>query len=87
MSTEEINPNHGVTKELREHWQNLMAIVLWKSGALSPDKAIKITSEDIAALQAAYQNPAVVTHSRKDSLDLYLASNTQARELAQEEMG
>jgi len=39
----ELNPNHGVTIEMREQYHKLLAFVIWKSGS---DRLV-ITAADL----------------------------------------
>lgn len=78
----ELNPNHGVTNEIRDQWYKLCAIMLFKSGK----REIKITSEDIDQfMNSGICNITVRPQDRV--LTLALVSDAEAARLAREEGG
>ncbi len=78
----ELNPNHGVTKEVREQWYKLCAILLFKQGVTE----IEITSEDIEKF-AKSGRANIAVHPKDDVIILALVTDTEARHLAREEGG
>lgn len=57
----EINPEHPVTKEMREQWQKIVALIMHKLQI----KEIRITSEDIKRMG---DDKAVVVEAHNDTL-------------------
>lgn len=80
----ELNPNHPVTREMREQWHKLCALAMFKLGAPEVD----ITSADIAEFEAALGAGASITvHPKDDVLELRLVNGAEAARLAREHGG
>jgi len=78
----ELNPNHGVTQEVREQWHKFCALVLFKQGLTE----IQITSEDVERFAASGR--ANITVRPKDhAITLQLVSDKEAARLARQEGG
>ena len=78
----ELNPNHGVTQELREQWYKLCAIMLFKSGATSID----ITTDDMERFaRSGLANITMLPHG--DTITLSLVNDAEARRLARKKGG
>ena len=54
----ELNPQHPVTREMREQYHKLLAIAMWKFGL---GDSIEITSDDIERFVAAHPGGINVT--------------------------
>ena len=78
----ELNPNHGVTQELREQWHKLCALVLFKSGA----KEIRITAEDIERFTKSGLG-AITARPKGDVITLTLVSEAEGARLARKDGG
>ncbi len=78
----ELNPNHGVTNELREQWYKLCAILLFKSGQTT----VVISAEDIERFVASgMANITMRPHG--ETLTLSLVTDAEAKRLAHQEGG
>lgn len=78
----ELNPNHGVTQEVREQWHKLCALAMFKLGLTK----LVITSADVDRLMSSGR--ANITVRPKDhTLTLELVSDAEAARLAREEGG
>lgn len=78
----ELNPNHAVTREVREQWHKLCALVLFKTGK----REMRITTEDITAMaDSGYAN--ITVWPKGDVLTLALVSDAEAERLARKEGG
>lgn len=78
----ELNPNHGVTREMREEWHKLCAIMLWKSGATE----IQITAEDVRRFSnSGLAN--ITIRPRGNVITLTLVSDAEAARLAKQAGG
>jgi hypothetical protein len=79
---DELNPNHPVTRELREQWYKLCAILLWKSGATE----VQITSDDIDGfMKSGLAN--ITMHPKDDVITLGLVSDAETVRLSRKEGG
>ncbi|MDP1795900.1 MAG: hypothetical protein Q8K78_00385 [Planctomycetaceae bacterium] len=76
----ELNPNHAVTQELREHWHKIAALLMWK---LRQSK-VTITIEDIGVFDAVpdASMPTIIVHYHKDSMDILLMPIEEAQRYA-----
>ncbi len=82
--TNELNPNHPVTVEVREQWHKLCAIALHKLGV----SELEITSADICAFaEALGEGAAIVADARNHRLILRLVNGAEAARLARKEGG
>ena len=78
----ELNPNHPVTKEFREQWYKLCALMLFKSGATEA----RITADDIDRF-ANSGNANITMRAKGDVITLSLVSDAEAARLARQEGG
>jgi hypothetical protein len=82
MISNELNPNHGVTREVREQWHKLCALVLFKTG----ETQVQITADDIDRFaNSGLAN--ITVRPKDDTLTLALVSDKEAVRLAREEGG
>lgn len=79
----ELNPNHGVTAEMREQWHKVAAVIMYKLKV----KEIVITLEDIAELDNFLDGGAICAHPSGDVLKIFLVDGKEAQRLAREEGG
>ena len=73
----ELNPNHPVTKEMREQWHKIVAVLLVKFGK----SEIEITEKDIEALTSGGEK-AVVADTRNNKFVIRLVSMEEGAMLA-----
>ena len=78
----EMNPNHPVTREVREQWYKLCALVLFKSGQTE----IRISSTDIERF-AASGLANITVEPKGDIITLRLVGDAEAARLARKEGG
>lgn len=78
----ELNPNHGVTQEVREQWHKLCALAMFKLRVTR----LEITAADIERFQAVGLAGITVRPSG-DVVTLELVTEEIARRLAREEGG
>lgn len=83
MISSELNPNHPVTQEIRDHWHKIAAILLYKMGRTRID----ITSDDVQSLNNVLEGGAICVKEKGDHLEVFLASAEEAQRLAKEEGG
>lgn len=77
-----LNPNHGVVREVEDHWYKLCAVVLFKSGA----REIKITTDDMERFaNSGYAN--IVVNPKGNVITLSLVRDGEAARLARKEGG
>lgn len=78
----ELNPNHPVTRELREQWHKLCALVMFKFGATE----VRITTADMERfLNSGRAN--ITMHPKGEVLTLALVTDAEAARLARKEGG
>lgn len=78
----ELNPNHGVTVEIREEWYKLCAILLFKSGRTEA----QITVDDIERFtNSGLAN--ITVRAKGDVITLALVSDAEAARLVRKEGG
>lgn len=69
-----------VLDQLRDHWQKVCGMLLWKMGARG--KPIVITKKDLEEI--AGSPPMVIfTHGRSDALEFKLVTIEEARRIAE----
>lgn len=87
QASNELN-DAPILDQTREHWQKMLALVLFKVRKQYGAFQIKITVEDIEAMNAAYGGNAVVfTHGHHDSIELSLVTQDQAQMIAAHNAG
>ncbi len=79
----ELNPNHGVTQEVRGQWHKLLAIWMHKQGL----RSLTITSADIDAFSAHPGGNNITIRPAGRVLVIELVSDKEAARLAREEGG
>lgn len=79
MANNELN-DAAILDQMREHWQKLLMLVLWKTQGM--DKAIRITSADIQAF-ADVEGITLFTHGHHDGFSLSLVTPEKAASLAE----
>jgi hypothetical protein len=76
-----------VLDQMREHWQKLLALVLWKARRDGRFE-VKISTDDIEAMNAAFGNNATIfTHATGDTIYLSLITKEQAELIAAHQAG
>jgi hypothetical protein len=78
----EVNPNHPVTREFREQWYKICAILLNKFGLTE----VQITSADIDAL-ASSGRANITMRAKGETITLSLVTDREAARLARQEGG
>lgn len=74
----ELNPNHAVTRLVRENWNKIAAVLVHKNGG-----HVVISSEDLAGMPDLY----MTVQELKDGLHLTLVDLQTAKRLAREHGG
>jgi hypothetical protein len=75
----ELNPNHGVTIEMREQYHKLLAFVIWKSGS---DRLV-ITAADLERFQNDRPDGTnLVVEPKNDIMTLRIVTDEEGRRLA-----
>lgn len=77
----EINPNHPVTREIRDHWYKVCAILMQKMG----ENDVEITTMDVAALAAT--DVCIVADCRDGKFIVRLMERKDVESLARKEGG
>lgn len=70
----ELNPDHPVTQDLRDHWSKVLAMVMKKCGL----SEVMITEADFKSLETGQKMPCVIAHSRADGLLIKLLPKDEA---------
>jgi hypothetical protein len=83
MAVSELNPNHPVTTEVREHWHKIAALLLFKLNI----KSVIISPEDIEYMGSVLADGAIVCHEHDGILEIKLVNGREAKRLAREEGG
>ncbi len=78
----ELNPNHGVTAEVREQWHKLCALVMFKLGKTE----INITVDDVERLTASGRAN-ITVRPKGHVITLALVDDAEAARLARKEGG
>jgi hypothetical protein len=75
-----LNPDSVIVNQMEGHWQKLLMLVIWK---LSPDKPVRITSEDMLAVESYFAPsiPHIFTHGTHDAIELSLVTEEQAHKI------
>lgn len=76
----EINPNHPVSRMMRDQWHKVVALLMTKQRV----NEVVITPDDIRALPA---DPAIAVHEQADGLHIILLDGAVAERLARREGG
>lgn len=77
----ELNPNHPVTKAMRDHWHKIVAMMMLRAG----EDHVVFTDEDIKALAMGDKN--IVLEELADGLHIRLVSDIEVLRLAKERGG
>lgn len=84
MSSSERNPDHPVTRAMRDQWHKIVAILLHRFG--DPlDGRVVLSPADIASFQAGMAvtgGANVVIEERDDGLHVWLVGDDEAAKLA-----
>lgn len=78
----ELNPDHPVTKEVREQWHKFCALVMFKAGL----SKVSITVKDIEEF-ARSKRTNIVSHVKNEVIELSLVDDKEAERLARKEGG
>lgn len=81
MSVHRLN-DAPILDQVQEHWQKLMALVLWK---FYRGETVKITHADMVAYQRDFDagKAFLLTHGHYDSIDLAIIDAEAARALSE----
>jgi lauroyl/myristoyl acyltransferase len=81
VTVTEINPEAVVLDQLRDQWEKIAAVLVWK---LSRDKVVQITWQDLEQFQVEVDAGEAVmfTHGHKESIELSIVTASRAVELA-----
>lgn len=79
----ELNPNHPVTQEVRDHWHKIAAIIMFKANL----KHVTITSSDVKILGEFLEGGAICCKENGDVIEVFLVDAKEAQRLAREEGG
>lgn len=76
---DELNPNHGVTIEMRDQYHKLLAFMIWRSGG----DRIVITASDLERFQNDRPDGTnLVVEPKDDILTLRIVTDDEGRRLA-----
>lgn len=78
----ELNPNHGVTQEVREQWHKFCALAMFKLGV----RRLEISAADIERFESAGL-AGITVRPAGHVVTLELVTEAVARKLAKEEGG
>lgn len=80
---DEINPNHPVTRLLRDNWHAVVAVLMVKFKVTE----VEITTDDLVRLESVFPQalPAVVADTRGGKFIVRLMAMDDALELASKE--
>lgn len=73
----ERNPNHPVTRAVREEWHKVAALLMFKFGVTD----VTITLADIENW-TKFDRMNIVLHEHRDSLEVRLVTDAEATQLA-----
>lgn len=76
----ELNPNHGMTQAMREHWQKVVAILVKKLGG-----SVTITEEDV--MESGTEGLFLTIEENITGFHLNLVSEKEAKRLARKNGG
>ena len=76
-ANDEINPNHPMTKQMRENWHKIVALLLMK---LTAGEGATITTQDLQRLAA--RDVAVAVKDTPEGLNVFIVDTEEARRLA-----
>ncbi len=80
----ELNPNHPVTQEIRQHWHKLCAIALFTLDV----RELEITVEDMEKFTRELgDDAAIVVKAKGKILTLKLVKGEEAKRLVKDEGG
>lgn len=76
----EVGPDHPVVEELREHWQKIAALIMWKLNV----KRVEILEDDIISLAMSDPRgmPVILAHAKNDKIIIMLMSGKEADSFA-----
>lgn len=80
----EANPNHPVTRAVRNEWHKIAAFLLVK---LNEGREVVLTLADIEAALARPGGINIVLHEKRDGLHIKLVGDDEAERLAREAGG
>lgn len=83
MNVQRLN-DAPVLDQVQEHWQKLMAVILWK---YHKGETLTLTTADFQAYQRDFDagNAIMFTHGHIDSIDLAIISAERAAAIAEHE--
>lgn len=78
----ELNPDAVIVGQLREHWQKMAALLVWK---LKGRERVRLTIEDMQRFLAEAQRGEAVllTHGHPDSIEFAIVTEAEARQIAE----
>lgn len=76
----ELNPDHPVTKGLRDQWYKMLAIILWKHRHDLGDEVV-ISLEDLREF-AESGHTTIVADDKRDGVHVFLVNDEEAIKLA-----
>jgi len=82
LTSDEINPQHPVTKTLHDQWHKLCLLLIDK---LNDGDEVVITEADVKQLAVRYPDHAILAHDKKDGLHLRIVSMAEAKKLGAQE--
>ena len=80
---DELNPNHGVTSEMRDQYHKLLAIIV----GLGYGGATTITVADLERFTEQWPDAAIIVHSHADCIELRLVTREEGDQIAREHGG
>lgn len=75
-SVTELNPDAVILEQMREHWQKLAALLVWKLA----EKGVTLTYKEMAEFP---QDMVLLTHGHKDSIEFKLVTQDVAKTIVE----
>lgn len=81
MSVEELNPDNPILGQVRDHWEKITALVVWK---LAREKGVILSYEDMEQFNKESDTGKLVllTWAHKESIELKIVTRADAERIA-----
>jgi hypothetical protein len=81
MSVEELNPDSAILGQVRDHWEKIAALVIWK---LAREKGVAITYLDMEQFnkESDAGEAVLLTWAHRDSIELKIVTREAALRIA-----
>ena len=82
----ELNPDSPMLEQMREEWQRIVALLVWKYG--DGKKGVTLTAEDMQNAQDFFdEGHRLLAHGHVDSIELRFVSAEEAAAIAEYQEG